>query len=504
MWYIVQPGDSLHKISKRSGISAGQIRQANLLRGNSIYIGQRLYIPGSSRQQEVFYTVRSGDSLFSIAQRYNTIPESIISLNNLTTSSLTIGQRLQIPLYTEVVVNADSTDIRRFPNAGSDVIVRVVRGARLPVTSSTQGWYKVRLYNGTDGWVALDSVSLQAYGGDKPISAIVGFYTLAEGPALPGSFTSFANNTSLLSVVALFMYRISAANPTQIEKFGTFTDRDVNTLVAIAHRNNVKILPVVHNLLYKPGGTALAKDVVRTLVSDSRNRAAFIQNLIRLIEQYNFDGANIDIEDAYFEDSAGISALYTEMGEAFRQRGYFLSASVPSRTSDQPTSVFSAPFDYAAIGSAVDQFIAMLYNEHGWPGSGPGPVVSIGWMERVLRYTISKMPKEKVVGAVSVFGFDFNLTTDTNTYVTYQMAVDLAEKYNKEIIFDQATKTPMFSYTDEQGNNHEVWFEDRDSIYAKVQLAWQLGVSGIALWRLGMEDPAIWTMLQDDVVVRKL
>jgi len=67
-------------------------------------------------------------------------------------------------------------------------------------------------------------------------------------------------------------------------------------------------------------------------------------------------------------------------------------------------------------------------------GSPPGPAVTIGWMERVLRYTMSKMPRDKIMAAVSVFGFDFNLTTGRNTYVTYQSAINLARRYNSEII----------------------------------------------------------------------
>jgi len=239
------------------------------------------------------------------------------------------------------------------------------------------------------------------------------------------------------------------------------------------------------------------------LVSDPRNRSAFIQNVLSLIERFNFDGVNIDIEDVNREDSAGVSALYTELGAAMRRRGYYLSASVPARVSDEPFNPFSDPFDYAAIGRAVNQFIVMLYNEHGWPGSGPGPVVSIGWMRRVLNYTVTKMPRDKVVAAVSVFGFDFNLTTERNQYVTFSQAMALARRYNRDVIFDQETQTPMFAYQDASGNQHEVWFENAASIRAKVRLAWELGISGIALWRMGMEDPGIWTMLARDVVVRK-
>jgi len=500
--YTVQPGDSLYLISQKFGVSVEQIRQANQLSGNIIYVGQRLYIPVES-QRPIIYTVKRGDTLYLIARTYNTTVESIQELNNLTGTELRVGQTLTIPLYSEAVVNVNSANIRSGPGTNYSIVTRMVRNAKLPVIGSSSGWYKVRLHNGREAWISSSVTSLNAYGGDKPISNILGFYTLEEGPALPSSFASFTSNIEQISSTGLFMFRISANNPTTIENFGEFSDQDIRTLVAIAHRNNVKIMPVVHNLLYRPGGTTLAKNVVKVLVSNEQNRNAFALNVLRLLQKFDFDGVNIDIEDVFIEDSANLSLLYAEIARVLRPRGYFFSASVPARVSDAPFNPFSDPFNYAAIGNSVDEFVAMLYNEHGWPGSGPGPVVSIGWMERVLRYTISKMPKEKVVGAVSVFGFDFNLTTGRNTYVTYDMAVNLARRYNKDIIFDEETQTPMFAYVDAQGNNHEVWFEDARSIYAKIELAWELGVKGIALWRLGMEDESIWTMLENQVVVSR-
>ncbi len=452
----------------------------------------------------MIYTVMPGDTLFLLARRFNTTIESIMALNNLTSTSLTAGQRIIIPLYTEVVVNVDRANVRTGAGVNYPVKAVMVRGARLPVIGDTQGWYRVVLFDESDGWISATTVNRRVYGGEKPIIVNVGFYTLEEGPTLPSSFNSFVNNTAQISQLPIFMWRISQSNPTTVEKFGQFTDQEVRTLVAIAHRNNIKIMPVVHNLLYRPGGVALAKDIVRELVRVPQNRTAFAFSLVRLIEQYNFDGVNIDIEDVHVEDSQNLSALFMEISRVLRSRGYYFSASVPSRISDEPFNPFSDPFDYSVIGQAVDQFVVMLYNEFGWPGSPPGPPVTIGWMDRVVRYTMTKMPAWKIVAAVSVFGFDFNLDTGRNTYVTYEMAVNRAANYNSEIIFDEETQTPMFSYTDAQGNRHEVWFEDTRSLRAKIDLAWRLGISGVALWRLGMEDPGIWNMLANEVVVKKL
>lgn len=494
--YTVQSGDSLYSISRQFNITVEDLKAANLLTSNIIYPGQRLIIPVT------YYTVKAGDSLYSIAKRFETTVESIIQLNDLESTNLDIGQQLKIPLYTEVIVNVDTANVRLGPGTQYDIVATMTEGARLPVISIFSGWNKILLHDGREGWISDLVVDRKVYSGEKPISSILGYYTLEEGPTLPSSYDSFINNKNLLTEVPMFIFRIDRDNPTTIEKFGEFTNEYVEDVIDIGHKSNIKMLALVHNLLYN-GGQETSKEVVSQMLDTKETREEFINNLIELIEGYGFDGANIDIEDVRIEDSEKLSAFFVELGDAMSKKGYYLSASVPSRVSDDPFNPFSDPFDYGVIGRAVDEFVVMLYNEHGWPGSGPGPVVSIGWMERVLRYTMTKMEKEKIMAAVSVFGFDFNLTTGKNQYVTYDRAIELAERYNKEIIFDEETQTPYFAYTDEEGNEHEVWFENAESIKAKIDLAYKLGIKGVALWRLGMEDKSIWDMIREDVVVKK-
>lgn len=504
MWYTVQSGDSITSIAQRFGISTQQLTTANQLTDDEIVPGQLLFIP-IQVSRVITYTVQPGDSLYQIARQYNTLVESIVQLNRLQSTDLAVGQRLIIPQYTEAVVNVGRANIRSGPGTNYGVIQTVTSSARLPVTNTNRDWIQVSMHNGNTGWVSRNLANLRVYDGSKPILSVVGFYTLQEGPALPSSFRSFVDNTSQISALPLFMYRFDQDDPTSIEKFGQFADIEVETLVAIAHRNNVMIMPVVHNLLYGEGGQEASREVVKTMLATPQSRRTTIDNIIALIDRFGFDGVNIDIEDVFMDDSGRLSEFYTELGSAMRSRGYFLSASVPARIRDYPPfNPFSDPFDYGVIGAAVDQFVVMLYNEHGWPGSGPGPVVSSGWMNKVIAYTLTKMPAEKIVAAISVFGFDFNLTTGQNTYATYEMAAKLAERYGQSITFDQDTLTPMFSYTDDQGNEHEVWFENAESIIAKIRLAWQQGIAGVALWRLGMEDPAAWPRIESEIVVEKI
>jgi spore germination protein YaaH len=498
--YVVQRGDTLYLIARRFGITVEALMRANNLASPAIYVGQKLTIPVSL---PFMYAVQSGDSLYTIALRFNTTVEAIMTLNELTSASLQVGQRLRIPVYTEAVVTVDTANVRSNAGTGFPIIARMDRGARLPVTGTRGDWIQVRLFNGRIGWILGDIVNLVPHDGERPIEEIFGYYTEEEGPTLPSSHRVFVEQADQQSIAGMFHFRIDRENPTQVEKFPVFDDSYMREVVDFGHRHNVTMLATVHNLLYERGRQEVNKEVIRRMLATSDTRTAFIRSVIRLLETYNFDGVNIDFEDVHYEDRELLSSFYRELGRELSRTGFYYSVATPARNSDAPTNPFSAPFNYAVLGEAVDELVIMLYNEHGWPGSGPGPVVSIGWMESVIKYALTKMPGRKITAAVSVFGFDFNLKTGRNTYVTYDMAMNLAKKYNKSVIFDQKTQTPMFAYTDESGNNHEVWFENAASIRAKLQLAHRLGIRGIALWRLGMEDPDIWGMLAREFVVEK-
>ena len=95
--YTVQKGDSLWVIANKYGITIEELKSYNNLTSNLLSIGQVLKIPQGKTSTENIYTVKKGDSLWTIANRYNTTVEKIKVLNNLTSNLLSIGQQLKIP-----------------------------------------------------------------------------------------------------------------------------------------------------------------------------------------------------------------------------------------------------------------------------------------------------------------------------------------------------------------------------------------------------------------------
>ncbi len=98
--YTVQNGDSLWSIAKKFNTTVDELKRLNGLTSNSLRIGQTLRIPtsGSGNQNYITYTVKRDDSLWTIANRYGTTVNAIKSLNGLTSNSLQIGQQLKIPV----------------------------------------------------------------------------------------------------------------------------------------------------------------------------------------------------------------------------------------------------------------------------------------------------------------------------------------------------------------------------------------------------------------------
>ena len=98
--YTVQKGDSLWSIANKFGVTVDSLKQANNLTSNLLSVGQVLIIPSNNlppSNDYTIYTVKAGDSLWSIANRFGVSVDSIKSLNSLTSNLLSIGQELKIP-----------------------------------------------------------------------------------------------------------------------------------------------------------------------------------------------------------------------------------------------------------------------------------------------------------------------------------------------------------------------------------------------------------------------
>ena len=98
--YTVQKGDTLYGIANKLGTTVSELKSINNLTSDILSVGQVLKVPNSNQGESsntITYTVKSGDSLYSIAKNYDVTVDAIKKENNLTSNLLSIGQVLKIP-----------------------------------------------------------------------------------------------------------------------------------------------------------------------------------------------------------------------------------------------------------------------------------------------------------------------------------------------------------------------------------------------------------------------
>ena len=124
--YIVKKGDTLYSIAKKYNISVNELKEYNNLKSNTLNINQILKIPtkSSNTLSNNYYIVSKGDSLWSISRKYNITVDELKKLNNLTSNLLSIGQKLIVPSANTYIVKRGDTlyNIARKNNTTVDKI----------------------------------------------------------------------------------------------------------------------------------------------------------------------------------------------------------------------------------------------------------------------------------------------------------------------------------------------------------------------------------------------
>ncbi|HWQ72228.1 MAG TPA: glycosyl hydrolase family 18 protein, partial [Desulfitobacteriaceae bacterium] len=308
----------------------------------------------------------------------------------------------------------------------------------------------------------------------------MGFYTDAEGP-VPSSKDSMMKHINVLDEVAFFWYTFDGTG--KIIPSGKI---DLSIKDA-AQKNKAKAYALVHNMV----GGGFDANLAHKVLANAGTRSNFINNLVNLTIKDKWDGISIDIEKAPPADRNNFSAFVDELQKALKAKDKVLNISIPAKFVDYQADLWSGAYDYAAIGKSADQVVLMTYDEHGM-GTTQGPIASHHWVDKVIKYAIGKIPKEKIVMGLPVYSFDWGSNKpNMPAYLSYAQSLEQAKKYGVEVLYNEGEQVPHYSYT-AGGIRHEVYLENAKSLGIKLDYAKKHQLHGVAIWRLGMEDPTMW------------
>ena len=107
--YTVERGDTLWSIAKKFNTNVNDLKSLNNLANNVLYIGQNLKVPEYYKAEDtnITYIVKRGDTLYSISTQYGVSVDDIKRYNNLFTDNLSIGQTIEIPSSTQIITPSE-------------------------------------------------------------------------------------------------------------------------------------------------------------------------------------------------------------------------------------------------------------------------------------------------------------------------------------------------------------------------------------------------------------
>ncbi|HUH55201.1 MAG TPA: glycosyltransferase, partial [Rhodanobacter sp.] len=240
------------------------------------------------------------------------------------------------------------------------------------------------------------------------------------------------------------------------------------------------ILPLLQNAVDGQwDGAGLAR-----LLADPPLRQARIAQIVAFLAANHFQGVTVDFEEVPDAAQGDLKTFLGELNDAFDPHGWGIVLSVPFD---------DANWDYAGCADIVDFVVLMAYDEH-WAGKTPGSIAGQQWFEDTLEKRMKDLDPAQTIVAIGSYGYDWS-HGDNAEALTFQDAMDRASDAQAGISFDPDTQNPHFSYNEDDGSTHQVWFLDGVTAFNQIHAADEYKPYGYALWRLGSEDPSVWSLL---------
>lgn len=316
-----------------------------------------------------------------------------------------------------------------------------------------------------------------------------------------------ANDPNAVNIVAKYAPYVTyfSVSSYRVLENGDLTSLDdVEILAAIEKTNSVPML-VVTNFT----GQRFSPEITRELFTNEAAKNRFVSNLVTIVREKKYAAINIDFEENYPEDRELYNEFLRNITPILKQEGVLVSTTLaPKVSASEPVAWFGGlDHDYEAHGQIVDFVNIMTYDMGGWFSGPPLPVSPITTMREVLNYATSVIPKEKIMLGLPLYGYDWKLPFDPDVdfaeTIGPREAVDLAREKGADIQYNYIEEAPFFTYFDEIGNEHIVWFEDARSMKAKLNLINEYSLLGASYFILGRRFPENWALLTEMFTIEK-
>ena len=401
------------------------------------------------------YVVKPGDTLFSIGRALGLAPGFLARYNGLQEPyRLAVGQSLLV-LYPEQTVT-------------------VQPGDTLTSISASAGTDVASLYR----------MNPNLSGSDRIYPGQILVTQLEQAARRPAVVSGYAYpNVSERVLRGILPYAGALAPFTYgFTPEGALVPMDDERLLALAGACGVQ--PLLHLSTLTAAGTFSAAQAA-ALLRDPALQQTLAANVLQTMLEKGYEGLDVDFEYLGRDLAEPYAAFIQLLRDTLAPYNLpLITALAPKTSAAQPGTLYEG-HNYASLSTASDAVLLMTY-EWGYTYGPPMAVAPVGAVRRVVEFALTQMDAAKILLGFPNYAYDWTLPFTAGATraqsIGNEAAPLLAAQYGAEIQFDTQSQTPYFTYLDEAGQPHEVWFEDARSAQAKFDLLSEYGLLGLGYW----------------------
>ena len=303
---------------------------------------------------------------------------------------------------------------------------------------------------------------------------ILGFYDETEEARGEDILATLRRYRDHIEYLSPFWYSVRAD--------GSVVDRSDRDLRDFAARENIKLMPLFNNY---QGTDAFLTDAA------ARRRA--VDNIVQLVRRHGYGGVQIDFQLLKPQSRQELTTFVRELRQALPEDKAITVSVIPHRHQEDATQHSKDAYSYKGLAQYA-RLVLMAYDRHG-EMTRPGLVAPLDWVGEVIAAAREDgVPADKIWLGIPAYGYDWAEGAERAVPVSLREVRTLARRHDIRVQRDD-DGIPHFTYVDERGVRHTVWYEDEVSVARKVRLARRHDLYGVAIWRLGYEDAPYWRML---------
>ncbi len=412
------------------------------------------------------HVVKSGDSIYSIAQQYSVSPVKLVEDNGIANPNLlAVGQALLI-LYPKVTYTVKT----------GDTLYKISVQNKVNIIDI---WRLNPALGGRDKLFVGQKLTLEQDENPR--------YDLrVNSYAYPSIDRSLLYSTlPYLSELTPFTYRVTAD--------GSLVSMQDDELISSA--KYYRVTPVMHVAGITATG-AFDSDIASSVLNNKTSAQRLISEILKVMKEKGYGAIDVDFEYVYAEDAKKYAEFIADLKSKI-PKGYYVTVALVAKSSGDQKGLLYEGHDYKLMGQAADYVLLMTY-EWGYAMGPPMAVAPINYVENVVDYALGVIPKQKIYMGIPNYGYDWQIPFKEGNKarsITNEEAIKQAIAFGAQIMYDETSKTPYYNYTDQGGKKHEVWFEDARSIKAKLELLMKKDLIGAGYWNLDRPFTANWCLL---------